>query len=551
MEDIPAFNSTGDEPMSYWDWPENKGLLYTHIAFMVLAFWILMPMGIAFGIARSSLHVPTQILAFGTALVGFSFAKLYGHSVPHFYAGNVHHSMGWFLFLILWAQVLVGVVRKIANAVARSRGDAHYERLETVHLVGRAESSNSCTSSHQQRSQNSQDTLNNDDDDEFQYDKDNIVMSPIELDEHEFQASFGEPEEKPTIVMRAFNMVKPIIPSFVKRAFVITAHNPFTVTVCRWAHLLTGRIFPLLIFIQTLSGMVVYAGVCRGWEVLGCIAHLIKGGIFFIYGILTFARYLGVFADRGWAWNRVDNGSKFSFEMIECSLIFIYGITNTWMEHFGQDSRWTHKDFEHASLAFMWWWSGLAGILIESRALRRLLYRAANPDRQESSPKHEDHQSYSLNPIPALTVLMTGISMGNHHQDTEYSSNVHYLWGLLLSVAALCRIITYITLYNSKPSTREPSRPPSEALGAFSMICGSILFMASNSGTMTWLMRNQVDSMFMMNVAVAFSMMTLSYVLSLILLKAWSAKREELKKLAKSKSQVQRHALRNDSGFEA
>jgi hypothetical protein len=45
MEDMPAFNSTGDEPMSYWDFPDNKGLLYTHIAFMVLAFWILMPMG--------------------------------------------------------------------------------------------------------------------------------------------------------------------------------------------------------------------------------------------------------------------------------------------------------------------------------------------------------------------------------------------------------------------------------------------------------------------------------------------------------------------------
>lgn len=45
MEDMAAFNSTGDEPMSYWDYPENKGLLYTHIAFMVLAFWILMPMG--------------------------------------------------------------------------------------------------------------------------------------------------------------------------------------------------------------------------------------------------------------------------------------------------------------------------------------------------------------------------------------------------------------------------------------------------------------------------------------------------------------------------
>jgi hypothetical protein len=147
---------------------------------------------------------------------------------------------------------------------------------------------------------------------------------------------------------------------------------------------------------------------------------------------------------------------------------------------------------------------------------------------------------------------MTGISMGNHHQDTQYSSNVHYLWGLLLSVAALCRMFTYISLYKSKPTSREPSRPPTEALGAFALICGSILFMASNSGTMAWMMRNQVDSMFMMNVAVAFSMITLSYVFSLILLKAWSAKREELKKLKKVNARSQRHGpLREDSGFEA
>jgi hypothetical protein len=214
--------------------------------------------GIAFGIARSSLHVPTQFLAFVTALVGFFFAKLYGHSVPHFYAGNVHHSMGWFLFLILWGQVLVGIVRKIANAVARSRSDAHYDRLETVHLVDRAESSSS-TESDQQRSQNSEDTLN--DDGEFAYNKDGIVMSPIDLEDDD--VIYNEPEEKQPIVMRAFNVVKPFIPKFVKRAFVATAHNTFTVIVCRWAHLLTGRIFPLLIFIQTLSGMVVYAGVCR------------------------------------------------------------------------------------------------------------------------------------------------------------------------------------------------------------------------------------------------------------------------------------------------
>lgn len=47
MEDppLPPFNSTGEEPMSYALFPENKGYFYTHVAFMVLAFWILMPMG--------------------------------------------------------------------------------------------------------------------------------------------------------------------------------------------------------------------------------------------------------------------------------------------------------------------------------------------------------------------------------------------------------------------------------------------------------------------------------------------------------------------------
>lgn len=231
---------------------------------------------------------------------------------------------------------------------------------------------------------------------------------------------------------------------------------------------------------------------------------------------MTFGRYLGAFADRGWAWNEVSGGSSFSFEMIECVLIFVYGITNTWMEHFGQDSAWTHKDLEHASLAFMWWWCGLVGILVESRAVRRLLQKSSS--------------SYSLNPFPALTVLMTGISMGNHHQDSAYSTNVHFMWGLLLSCAAICRFITYITLYRNVPDTSDPSRPPSELLGAFLLIAGSILFMASNSGTLTWLRSNNVDSMFMMNVCVALTSITLSYVAGLQILKAWAVKREERKR---------------------
>lgn len=264
----------------------------------------------------------------------------------------------------------------------------------------------------------------------------------------------------------------------------------------------------------------------RSWEVLGCVAHLIKGGIFFFYGIATFGRYLGAFANRGWAWNRLDGASGYSFEMIESCLIFVYGITNTWMEHFGQDSAWTHKDLEHASLAFMWWWCGLIGILVESRRVRRLLERTIMTNTKTEVPSH----GYSLNPFPALTVLMTGISMGGHHQETAYSTNIHFMWGLLLASAAFCRFITYLSLYRNAPNDAQPSRPPSELLGAFLLIAGSILFMASNAGTLMWLRRNNVDSMFLMNVCVALTAITLVYVATLQIIKAWAEKREYLKR---------------------
>jgi hypothetical protein len=326
-----------------------------------------------------------------------------------------------------------------------------------------------------------------------------------------------------------FNAASPYIPKIVKNAFVTLAYNSFTKTVCRHYHQIMGRTFVILIFVQTLSGLVVYHGVCRSWDLPGCIAHLIKGGIFFFYGIITFGRYFGAFANRGWAWNRIDGGSRFSFEMIECGLIFTYGITNTWLEHIGQDPEWTHKDFEHASLAFMWWWCGLIGILVESRALRRLLERTIL-DTPLDTPRHEAQQTYSLNPFPALTVLLTGISMGNHHQETQYSTNVHFMWGLLLSLAAMCRFVTYLSLYKNTPKDNQPSRPPSELIGAFLLIAGSILFMASNAGTMMWLRRNNIDSMFMMNVCVALTSITLCYVAMLQILKAWSEKRETKKK---------------------
>jgi hypothetical protein len=228
------------------------------------------------GIAKSSLHVPVQILAFCAAMVGFFFAKLYGHSTPHLYSGNSHHSLGWVLFLFLIIQMAVGVVRKIANAVARST--ASYERLqeESTNLISanryhHGSSSSSSSSSHSDRA--SGETLHMN---EFEFDKhehqssshhnsdQDSIDEEDELEELNMSISNTElSPKKETITIRAFNAVSPYIPKIVKTAFVTLAYNPFTKVVCRYYHMIMGRTFIVLIFVQTLSGLVVYHGVCR------------------------------------------------------------------------------------------------------------------------------------------------------------------------------------------------------------------------------------------------------------------------------------------------
>lgn len=37
-----------------------------------------------------------------------------------------------------------------------------------------------------------------------------------------------------------------------------------------------------------------------GSSVFNGLAHFIKGGIFFLYGIVTLGRWLGAFGDLGW-----------------------------------------------------------------------------------------------------------------------------------------------------------------------------------------------------------------------------------------------------------
>jgi hypothetical protein len=224
--------------------------------------------------------------------------------------------------------------------------------------------------------------------------------------------------------------------------------------------------------------------------------------------LVTLGRYLGVFADFGWAWNLRPPGemtgqkwknSAPSAEFVESFFICLYGATQSFMEHLGNENGgiWSHKDLEHVSIAIMFFWAGLCGLLIETPFIRRCFNRTI----EASFPGSQTHdyemlhsqsttttntdspvlpplqQKFSFNPFPGLIIFMTGIMMSMHHQESMLSTMIHKQWGYLLSSFALFRLGTYFLMFLSPPTSYFPSRPVTELLTSFCLICGGMVFM--------------------------------------------------------------------------
>jgi hypothetical protein len=128
-------------------------------------------------------------------------------------------------------------------------------------------------------------------------------------------------------------------------------------------------------------------------------------------------------------------------------------------------------------------------MLIESTQVRKLLNTnielAQVKDTYEEAGeeparlRHPESYEFSINPIPALIILLLGIMMSSHQQTTMIASMVHKQWGNLLTAASLARALTYVVLYLKPPKSIFPSRPPTELLASFGLIAGGIIFMAS------------------------------------------------------------------------
>jgi hypothetical protein len=177
----------------------------------------------------------------------------------------------------------------------------------------------------------------------------------------------------------------------------------------------------------------------------------------------------------------------------------MYGATQSFMEHLGNHNGgiWSHKDLQHVSIAIMFFWAGLCGLLIETPAIRRCFNRTIEATLPSRTPSYQmlrntspypsnqvnpavlppPQQSFSYNPFPGLIIFMTGIMMSMHKQESMVSTMVHMQWGYLLAAFALFRLGTYFMTFLNPPTSYLPTRPVTELLASFCLICGGIVFM--------------------------------------------------------------------------
>jgi Protein of unknown function (Ytp1) len=175
-------------------------------------------------------------------------------------------------------------------------------------------------------------------------------------------------------------------------------------------------------------------------------------------------------------------------------------------------------------------------MLIESTRVRSYLNTSISllPARndlhpEESSTHQSPPRSYasSMNPLPALIILLLGLMMSSHHQDSMVSTMVHKQWGMLLVGFALARAVSYILFFISPPTSLFPSRPPSELVAAFCLISGGLIFMASTKDVIHVMEDHDLMAMFVFTVCMGFTAFLMAYEMIVLAIKGWATRREK------------------------
>ncbi|EGX96541.1 hypothetical protein CCM_01198 [Cordyceps militaris CM01] len=535
--DKASTHNATDYPSTYFAYTHHVNIIYAHITIMVLAWVFVLPIAVMLSIAKSR-HAPAVQFVFAAVnAVGVVLSAVYDASTPDLYPNNAHHKIGWIITWVSSAHVFVTFAGRFVNARNISILNGSYQILHPfLALSGHGPAQNTQANYYRQQGCSPDDSGHG-----------TVSQSPsarsssvstICADDTRFQSEnskeHGEDNdefEHLPLSATAF----PIKPPIVKMTRIVS-HSVWKF-VQLWCRVVDRVILPFG-FVALTTGIVTFARFFEGNAIFGGLAHWIKGGVFFWLGLFNLGRWSGSFAELGWAWNlrpkTYDQSFCPSAEFVESSLILFYGSTNIFLEHLGGwGGEWTAQDLEHLAITVLFIGGGLCGMLIESTYIRDLLNTTSSivPARFDSDEEREHIQvpetcEFSLNPIPALVILLLGIMMSSHHQTTMTASMVHQQWGTLLLWASVSRGLTYVLLYLRPPKSVFPSRPPTELLTSFGLIAGGIIFMASSTDTINGMIHYNLDAMFLYTLTMGLVGTLMSWEITALAVKGWAVRKE-------------------------
>ncbi|KAK0374859.1 hypothetical protein CLIM01_07766 [Colletotrichum limetticola] len=538
-------------PPTYFALADHAGIMYAHIGLMVLAWVFVLPIAVMLSIARSRYTLALRFVFMAVNALGVLLGTIYNASTPDLYPNNAHHKLGWLVTWVLLAQVLIGLVGRVAGTLRHDRrgtSDSNqYQSFIPVTAAAMAEHHRVNSSRYASEYRLSNDSGQGTEPCTESLRSHSRSSSSNEVSPRNSDAYLKEYAEEEDDIEDGLPMPMP------SNRDENTGANPRS-TIARVAGKIPSRVLKGLVFfynsidrlilplgfVTLCLGLVTYGRFFEGNGIFSGLAHWVKGGIFFWLGLLTLGRWTGSFGELGWAWNvrpkRADGKWRPSAEFVESALIFVYGSTNIFLEHLGNwGGEYSAQDLEHISITVLFIGGGLVGMLIESSWVRELLntsiINAASEHYRDEEEQKKDLQppkqyEFSINPIPALVILLLGIMMSSHTQHSMVSSMIHKQWGNLLTGASFARGFSYVIMYLKPPKSILPSRPPTELLASFGLISGGIIFMASASDTVEGMEHYNLDAMFMYTVTMGLVGVLMAWVIIVLAIKGWAVRKE-------------------------
>ena len=354
----------------YWGLSEHVSLMYWHIALEIVAWVVVLPLAVMFSIARSPFTLPSQLVFLSTNALALVLGLVYNHNTPEMYAGNAHSKTGWAITWIASAWVFLALVQAYASTTGQHAADdefkhpmttanmLRYQRVQGEELPSPSRWSDDSGQGTERNSASLYDTS----------------QSPsVESENQEFASpprrythdddSFGNDNDNEKHGLLRNTSVDRF---FARNVARFAAGR--TLKAMRFFYVAVERTILVQGLVAIISGAVVYGGIGRGGAVFNVLAHTIKGGIFFVYGFLTLGRWMGAFADFGWAWNVKPpkevvgrrRAALPSAEFTESFVIWLYGCSNVFLEHLAAwGDAWTAQDLEHVSISIMFFGGGL------------------------------------------------------------------------------------------------------------------------------------------------------------------------------------------------